>query len=41
VGQQLSVRGGTVGVEVRDDRVTLTGRAVTIIEGDLVARNGG
>ena len=41
VGQQLSARGGTVGVEVRDDRVTLTGRAVTIIEGDLVARNGG
>ena len=41
VGQQLSARGGTVGVEVRGDRVTLTGRAVTIIEGDLVARNGG
>jgi len=41
VGQQLSVRGGTVGVEVWGDRVTLTGRAVTIIEGDLVARNGG
>ena len=41
VGQQLSARGGTVGVEVWGDRVTLTGRAVTIIDGDLVARAGG
>jgi predicted PhzF superfamily epimerase YddE/YHI9 len=38
VGQQLSVRGGTVGVEVRDDRVTLTGRAVTVVDGDLIPR---
>ena len=38
VGQQVSARGGTVGVEVWGDRVTLTGRAVTVVEGDLIPR---
>lgn len=41
VGQQLSARGGVVGVEVCGDRVTLTGRAVTVIEGDLTTRAEG
>ncbi|HYZ07067.1 MAG TPA: hypothetical protein VE709_00430 [Pseudonocardiaceae bacterium] len=40
MGQQLSARGGTVAVEVRGGRVTLTGRAVTIVDGDLLARSG-
>ena len=41
VGQQLSPRGGAVGVEVWGDRVTLTGRAVTVVEGAFVARAEG
>lgn len=36
-GRQLSARGGTVGVEVRGDRVTLSGTAVTVLEGRLRA----
>lgn len=32
---QASERGGTVGVKVSDDRVMLTGHAVTVIEGDI------
>ena len=35
--RQLSARGGTVGVQVRGDRVTLTGKAVTVLEGRLCA----
>ncbi|MFI6579817.1 PhzF family phenazine biosynthesis protein [Embleya sp. NPDC050493] len=35
-GAQLSARGGTVGVELVGDRVRLSGRAVTVLEGDLV-----
>lgn len=35
VGYQASARGGTVGVSVRGDRVVLTGRAVTVLDGDL------
>jgi PhzF family phenazine biosynthesis protein len=35
VGRQLSTRGGTVGVRVRGDRITLTGTAVTVLEGRL------
>ncbi len=34
-GRQLSARGGTVGVQVRGDRVTLMGTAVTVLEGRL------
>jgi PhzF family phenazine biosynthesis protein len=36
-GRQLSARGGTVGVEVKGDRVTLRGTAVTVLEGRLRA----
>jgi PhzF family phenazine biosynthesis protein len=36
VGFQASQRGGEVGVRVDSDRVYLCGRAVTVIEGDLV-----
>lgn len=36
VGQQLSERGGTVGVNVRGERVLLAGRAVTVLRGDLL-----
>ncbi|GAA0968671.1 PhzF family phenazine biosynthesis isomerase [Actinocorallia libanotica] len=35
-GRQLSEREGLVGTTVRDDRVLLTGRAVTILKGDLL-----
>lgn len=35
VGWQASRRGGRVGVELADDRVLLTGRAVTVLRGDL------
>ncbi len=35
VGYQASPRGGTVGVEVRGDRVLLKGRAVTTLTGEL------
>jgi predicted PhzF superfamily epimerase YddE/YHI9 len=36
VGWQASARGGRVGVELSDERVLLTGRAVTVLRGDLV-----
>ena len=35
VGWQASPRGGRVGVEISGDRVLLTGRAVTVLRGDL------
>lgn len=35
-GYQASARGGLVGVRVRGDRVALTGRAVTVLRGELV-----
>jgi PhzF family phenazine biosynthesis protein len=35
VGQQLSERGGTVGVSVRGERVMLAGKAVTVLRGEL------
>jgi PhzF family phenazine biosynthesis protein len=35
VGLQASARSGLVGVEVRDDRVVVSGRAVTILDGVL------
>lgn len=34
-GHQVSARGGRVGVQVRGDRVRLTGRAVTMMRGEL------
>ena len=36
VGWQASARGGRVGVELAGDRVLLTGRAVTVLRGELV-----
>jgi PhzF family phenazine biosynthesis protein len=36
VGWQASRRGGRVGVELAGDRVLLTGRAVTVLRGELV-----
>ncbi|MFW5841124.1 MAG: PhzF family phenazine biosynthesis protein [Planctomycetota bacterium] len=36
VGKQISRRSGTVGVRVEDDAVVLTGRAVTVFEGQLL-----
>jgi PhzF family phenazine biosynthesis protein len=36
VGWQASARGGRVGVELTGDRVLLTGRAVTVLRGELV-----
>lgn len=36
VGWQASPRGGRVGVELTGDRVLLTGRAVTVLRGELV-----
>lgn len=36
-GYQASERGGVVGVSVHGDRVTLTGRAVTVLDGTLAA----
>ncbi|MEW6473371.1 MAG: PhzF family phenazine biosynthesis protein [Actinomycetota bacterium] len=36
VGWQASRRGGRVGVELAGDRVLLTGRAVTVLRGDLI-----
>lgn len=35
VGRQVSPRGGTVAVRVREDRVLLGGRAVTVFRGEL------
>ena len=35
-GRQLSRRGGEVGVELRGERVILTGDAVTVVEGRLI-----
>lgn len=37
VGRQLSKRGGVVNVRVANDRVVLAGRAMTIIEGEVLA----
>jgi hypothetical protein len=37
VGYQASARGGFVGVELRGDRVLLTGHAVTVLRGELLA----
>ncbi|MDQ1394075.1 MAG: hypothetical protein QOF30_3052, partial [Acidimicrobiaceae bacterium] len=37
VGYQASARGGFVGVEVNGDRVLLTGQAVTVVRGELLA----
>jgi PhzF family phenazine biosynthesis protein len=37
VGLQASSRSGSVGVEVAGDRVTITGRATTILDGQLTA----
>jgi PhzF family phenazine biosynthesis protein len=37
VGYQASARGGTVRVQVRGERVTLIGRAVTVLRAELVA----
>lgn len=37
VGLQQSKRSGTVGVEVRNDRVLLSGQAVTVLSGKLLA----
>ena len=36
VGWQASARGGRVAVELADDRVLLSGRAITVLRGDLV-----
>ena len=36
IGWQASPRGGRVGVELAGDRVLLTGRAVTVLHGELV-----
>ncbi|MFB4307698.1 PhzF family phenazine biosynthesis protein [Actinomadura sp. GTD37] len=36
-GYQASARGGRVGVALRGDRVTLSGRAVTVLDGDFGA----
>jgi len=40
VGLQASARSGEVGVEIRDDRVTVRGRAVTVLDGLLTAAAG-
>jgi PhzF family phenazine biosynthesis protein len=37
VGYQASARGGRVGVRLAGDRVTLTGRAVTVFRGELAS----
>jgi PhzF family phenazine biosynthesis protein len=37
VGWQASLRGGRVGVELSGDRVLLTGRAVTVLRGELLS----
>jgi len=36
IGHQVSARGGIVHVDVRDERVRLGGRAVTVLRGELV-----
>jgi predicted PhzF superfamily epimerase YddE/YHI9 len=36
-GLQVSARTGLVGTFLRGDRVELSGRAVTVVEGDLLA----
>jgi len=36
VGRQASARGGTLGMDVRGDRVVLRGTAVTISTGSLL-----
>jgi predicted PhzF superfamily epimerase YddE/YHI9 len=38
VGYQASARGGLVRTRLKNERVELTGRAVTVIDGALVAR---
>jgi PhzF family phenazine biosynthesis protein len=40
-GWQASARGGRVGVQVAGERVTLTGRAVTVLRGEILAEGGG
>ena len=35
LGQQISARGGVVGVELCGERVRLKGRAVTVLRGEL------
>lgn len=40
VGRQASARGGTVGMEVRGDRVVLSGTAVTVSTGTLLVDPG-
>ena len=41
LGYQASSRGGSVGVRLRGDRVDLTGRAVTVLQGDLLHAGAG
>jgi PhzF family phenazine biosynthesis protein len=41
VGYQASARGGTVRVRLQNDRVILSGQAVTVLRGDLTAGNMG
>jgi predicted PhzF superfamily epimerase YddE/YHI9 len=36
LGRQASARGGTIGMEVRNDRVVLSGTAVTVSTGTLL-----
>jgi hypothetical protein len=36
-GLQVSARTGLVGTSLRGDRVELSGRAVTVVDGDLLA----
>jgi len=36
LARQVSDRGGTVGARVREDRVRLSGRAVTVLKGELL-----
>ncbi|HAQ24171.1 MAG TPA: oxidoreductase, partial [Acidimicrobiaceae bacterium] len=35
--EQASARGGEIGVQLVDDRVHLSGRAVTVVHGKLLA----
>ncbi len=39
VGYQASARGGTVSVQVRNQRVLLTGQAVTVLQGELLGNS--
>lgn len=40
-GIQLSARGGCVDVRLRDDRVELSGRAITVTRGELLIEPDG